>query len=318
MSKTTKISGKVNKSAVQRQKEQDEALTQVLANPALKAIYEKEKKRSLENETNSIELWWERGVDVVDMVRGANGDSDRAAYGEAAIPKLAAALGMEARVFYRAKEFVSVFEENRNKQTKFFTSLKKTYGAMPSWTHVEEALKQIKPSKRENAVECVQEALTMAAEHQLSVREFRDQLKIQYAPKKAKRKLDAFAALKQLEGFVTATNETLKTRAELLKDTIGTDLSEITDPVNMLQRLQNLNTGWMTLEQQVMDQQASINQLITRFRARINEIRVAEQQQEAAAAASAPAQDSEEETTEPATTVESDEFAQDPSEVVTP
>ena len=240
-SSTVKVPSEVlkkNKIDTERRKKA-EAL--VSADTFLRKLFARDKKRQETTNKSTLDLWWERGNDVISVRRKSAEETDaadeaaggRAKYGDKAVTLLANALGLEPRAFHRAADFVNLFDENTDKKEKFFSKLARDYGAeaQPTWTHVEVMLKEVTPTHKDKLGELYGDLLTTVARESLSTRAFGDMLKKRFrANRLPKRRMDARLALRQLEAALDKAAAAIAPAVNTAVDTISEDVSEVVDP----------------------------------------------------------------------------------------
>lgn len=240
-SPTVKVPSEVlkkNKIDTERRKKA-EAL--VSADTFLRKLFARDKKRQETTNKSTLDLWWERGNDVISVRRKTAEEADtgdeeaggRAKYGDKAVTLLANALGLEPRAFHRAADFVNLFDENTDKKEKFFSKLARDYGAeaQPTWTHVEVMLKEVTPTHKDKLGELYGDLLTTVARESLSTRAFGDMLKKRFrANRLPKRRMDARLALRQLEAALDKAAAAIAPAVNTAVDTISEDVTEVVDP----------------------------------------------------------------------------------------
>lgn len=228
---------KKNKLDTERRKKAEQ---QVNGDTFLRKLYARDKKRQETTNKSTMDLWWERGSDVISIRRKTDDESEadqadgvRSRYGDKAVALLANALGLEPRAFHRAADFVNLFDESVDKKEKFFTKLTRDHGveASPTWTHVELMLKEVSPTHKDKLGEMYGDLLTTVARENLSTRAFADMLKKRFRANRApKRRVDARLALRQLEAAIDHAVSKVGPAAILAVDMIGDDVSEVIDP----------------------------------------------------------------------------------------
>lgn len=235
---------KKNKIDTERRKK---AEAQVNGDTFLRKLWARDKKRQETTDKGTLDLWWERGNDVLSIRRKTDEESDegtdgtRAKYGDRAVTLLANALGLESRAFHRAADFVNLFDESVDKKEKFFSKLARDHGAeaQPKWTHVELMLKYTAPTHKDKLGELYSDLLTTVARENLSTRAFGDMLKKRFKANRApKRRMDARLALRQLESALDKAVEAIVPAVNTSVDTIGDDVSEVIDPQAVNQAVQ--------------------------------------------------------------------------------
>lgn len=235
---------KKNRVDIEKRKKAEQA---IMADKTLVKYYGRDKARQDKANKSALELWWERGKDVISIRRSAVSKTDEQAdvlpsgVGQKSVTLLAHALGLEPRAFNRAADFALLFDEDDDKREKFFSKLSREHGAenVPTWTHVETMLREVTPSHKDKLDELYPSLLTAVASEGLSVRAFSDMLKKRFrANRPPKRRMDARLALRSLELALTKTVETLGQASKIAVDSIGDDPSEIVDPQAILVALQ--------------------------------------------------------------------------------
>lgn len=246
-SQTVKVPSEVlkkNRVDVEKRKKAEQA---VMADRTLVKYYGRDKARQDKANKSALELWWERGKDVISIRRSSAAKTEDesdvlpAGVGQKSVTLLAYALGLEPRAFNRAADFALLFNEDDDKREKFFSKLSRDHGAenVPTWTHVEVMLKEVAPSHKDKLDELYPGLLSTVASEGLSVRAFSEMLKRRFrANRPPKRRMDARQALKSFELALIKTVETLGQTSKLAVDAIGDDPSEIVDPQAILQALQ--------------------------------------------------------------------------------
>lgn len=261
--KPQKVSSDTAKEAAKKKEKQQKAIASVMDDSLLRRLLAREQKRCERADKSVIDLWWERGEDVLSVRRAANPkDSDgRAGYGTRGVALLALAVGLEPRAFDRAADFVAMFEEDRDKQTEFFKKTKEKTEFDLSWTHVETLLKVVSPSHKDLTDPLYHELLELAAQHHLSSRAFEKELDKKFRMNRdRKRRIDQTSALKQLERSLDSAIEACKRTLDLAVETLGDNPSEVIDPQAVSTLGRQVSSKMNTLIQTLTEGEVSLNQ----------------------------------------------------------
>lgn len=279
-----KVSGEVAKAEAARKKKRELAEAEVLKSAELRKMYTKDLLRQKGQDQALLDLWWERGADVVTIRRSQSEDGERAAYGKKSIPNLAIALGFDPRAFYTAADFHVIFEGDNRARMRFFKDLKSQHNVELSWTHVETVIRGVGPSVKDLADPTFKDMITMAAANDLSVAGLKKELHRRFRLKRDRaRRLDVYAALGQLTKLIDGFNEQFQPKVTQLIDTIGDDPSALADPSNLLIKLTNLQNDSMSVDQAVLSCRTALLGKISMIEQYVRTLR----DEEAAAAAAA-------------------------------